>query len=115
MEMKCGKDEIRNDFNTHGVKEILASYMMNPYAEDLINDYIQSLENILVFMCQSYEEQEKVLFELAKEGNDALHKTPRIQGMANTISIAQIADVEFEKPPMNFMEIKDEIIRRRKN
>lgn len=75
--------------------------------------YIHSLENLLIFMCQTYEEQEKVLFSLARQGNDALHKVPRIQGTPNIISISQLADMEFQNPEFGFMEIRNEIDKKR--
>lgn len=76
-------------------------------------EYIQSLENLIIFMCQTYEDQEQVLFKLAKEGNDALFKVPRIQCTANTIPIAQLAKVKFEQPKYGFKDVKEEILRKR--
>lgn len=77
--------------------------------------YIQTLENVLIFMCQTYEEQEKILFELAKEGNDALYKLPRIQGSLNLNALFQISKLEFEQPSLDLNIIKDVLIRKIKN
>ncbi len=71
------------------------------------------LENLLIFMCQTYEETEQVLLKLSKEGNEALFKVPRIQGIANTIPIAQIAKIKFEQPKHGFKNVKEEILRKR--
>lgn len=75
--------------------------------------YIESLENLLIFMCQTHEECENVLFELSKEGNEALFKVPRIQGTSNTIPIAQLAKIEFKQPAYGFKDIKNEILKKR--
>lgn len=77
------------------------------------DEYIQSLENLLIFMCQTYEEQENDLFALAKQGNDAILKVARIQGTANLIPIAQMAKFKFERPKHGFEEVKEEIQNKR--
>lgn len=75
--------------------------------------YIESLENLLIFMCKTYVDSEKVLFELAKDGNNALFEVPRIQGTVNTIQIAQLAEIEFQHPEYGFKDIKNEILKKR--
>lgn len=77
------------------------------------NEYINSLENLLIFMCQTYTENEKALLLLAKQGNEAFFNVPRIQGTVNTISIARIAEVEFQKPKHGFNDVKKEILQKR--
>lgn len=41
--MNTEKDEIRKDLEEYGVEEILTQYMMNAYAEELVVEYIDSL------------------------------------------------------------------------
>jgi hypothetical protein len=62
-------------------------------------------------MCQTHEEQQKVLLELAKnEGNNAFFEVPQIQGTSNTVGIAQIAKLDFIKPKYGFREIRNQIV-----
>lgn len=75
-------------------------------------EYIQSLENLLIFMCKTYEDQEQILFKLAEGGNDTIFKIPRIQGIVNTVPISQIAKIKFEQPKMSFQDVKKEISRK---
>lgn len=77
------------------------------------NEYIDSLENLLIFMCQTYEENEKALLLLAKQGNQAFFNVPRIQGTVNTVSIARIAEAEFKTPKYGFNDVKKEILQKR--
>lgn len=77
-------------------------------------DYIESLENLLIFMCQTYEETEKVLLKLAREeNNNAFMSVPKIQGSTNTIGIKRLSDLSFKHPRYGFNEIEKEIKRRR--
>lgn len=77
-------------------------------------DYIESLENLLIFMCQIYEETQKALTQLSKEeNNDALFKVPMIQGTENVIGISRLSTSVFKQPDYNFIEINDELKRRR--
>lgn len=76
-------------------------------------EYTNSLENLLIFMCQTYEDEEKALFALAKQGNNALFEVPRIQGTRNTIPISQIAKLKFDTPKYGFKEIKQIILKKR--
>lgn len=76
-------------------------------------EYIHSLENLLIFMCATYEETEQVLYKLSKSGNNALFEVPRIQGTPNIIPIAQLAKIKFEQPKHGFKDIKNEILRKR--
>lgn len=77
-------------------------------------DYIESLENLLIFMCQTYEETERELLKLAKEEeNDAFMKMPKIQGTRNSIGISRIAYQGFQHPKYGFQEVAKEIQRRR--
>lgn len=75
--------------------------------------YIHSLENLLIFMCQTYETQESTLRSLARQGNNAFYKVPMIQGGSNIESISQLANMNFQHPELGFREIKDEIAKKR--
>lgn len=107
------RKEIFEVFEKYGAKEVLNAYATNGYAVELMEDYIESLEDVIIFFCQTYEEQEEVLFDLAKEGNEVLFKVPRIQGLINTIAIKQLSEITFETPKMGLPEIKDQIIKRK--
>lgn len=76
-------------------------------------EYLASLENLLIFMCNTYDQQQKELAELAEKGNDAFLKVSRIQGTMNTISIAQIGALAFEHPIHSFKEVLSEMKRKR--
>lgn len=79
------------------------------------DEYINSLENLLIFMCQTHENQQKTLLALAKNGNNAYFEIPQIQGTGNLIPIAQIATIDFNHPTYGFNEVKNEILRKRSN
>lgn len=73
-------------------------------------DYIDSLENLLIFMCQTYEEQRGVMFELAKEGNmEPLLRVPTIQGSHNLIPIEYLAKKEFNHPKHSFKDVENKL------
>lgn len=77
-------------------------------------EYIKSLENLLIFMCQTYDETQKELMKLYKEeGNEACFKVPMIQGTANVIPISQIGQLEFERPSHGFSDVFKEIEQKR--
>lgn len=77
-------------------------------------EYIESLENLLIFMCQTYEETQQSLRELYKEEkNEALFKIPTIQGTGNSIGIMRLAQTEFIHPKHGFVEIEKELKNRR--
>ena len=76
-------------------------------------EYIHSLENLLIFMCQTYEETEHVLLKLSEGGNNALFEVPRIQGTSNIIPISQLSKIKFEQPKYGFKDVKNEILRKR--
>lgn len=77
------------------------------------DDYIQSLENTLIFMCNTYENINDELLKLAQEGNNAFFKVPLIQGTSNIVQISQIGKVELQEPIYDLREIKKEILRKR--
>ena len=51
-------------------------------------NYVKSLENLLIFMCKTYSSIEETLLKLAEEDNEALFKVPLIQGNINFINIS---------------------------
>lgn len=69
------------------------------------NNYVESLEELLIFMCQTYEDMQGSLFELAKKGNHAFTKVPMVQGLSNVIGISRIAKLEFQTPKIGFAEV----------
>ncbi|MCH1964411.1 hypothetical protein MCG45_16395 [Clostridium perfringens] len=78
-------------------------------------EYIRSLENLLIFMCGSYDKIDNSLVELAeKEHNHTWFKVPRIQGLYHIINISKIGKLEFEEPNYGFKEVL-EIINSRRN
>lgn len=77
------------------------------------DDYIQSLENTLIFMCNTYENITDELCKLAKDGNNAFFKVPLIQGTFHIVQISQIGKLELQEPIYDLREIKKEILRKR--
>lgn len=76
--------------------------------------YIKSLENLLIFMCKTYEETHQSLRELYKsEQNEAAFKVPVIQGTSNAISIGYMANLAFENPELGFYQIHKHIQEKR--
>jgi hypothetical protein len=71
--------------------------------------YVESLENLLIFMCKNYQKTWKVLMELHKEGNETWIKIPSIQRSCHTIPIAQLSKLEFKKPEHNFRYVYDKL------
>ncbi|MDK0621678.1 hypothetical protein QTH47_12700 [Clostridium perfringens] len=79
-------------------------------------EYIKSLENLLIFMCNSYDKIDNSLVELAeKEHNYACFEVPRIQGLYHVINISKIGKLEFEEPTYGFKEVLEIINIRRNN
>lgn len=76
------------------------------------DEYIKSLENLLIFMCKTYDGIEDELMKLSKEGNDALFKVPLIQGTINKINVHQLGKMDYKKSLYSFKDIKNEIIRK---
>lgn len=74
-------------------------------------EYIKSLENLLIFMCQTHEETWEVLHRLAKEEGitKPILEVPTIQGLGNLIPIAQLAKIEFETPKYGFRQVIEKI------
>ncbi|MDU2121927.1 MAG: hypothetical protein E7E64_05270 [Clostridium celatum] len=77
------------------------------------DEYIKSLENLLIFMCKTYDDIEMELVKLAQKDNDALFKVPLVQGTNHKINIHQLGRIEFQEPLYNFKDIKNEILRKR--
>lgn len=78
------------------------------------SDYVQSLENLLIFMCQSHEDVWSVLSELAaQEKNRTILSVPKIQGLKNQMGITQLAKMEFSPPPFGFSEVVERMTARR--
>jgi hypothetical protein len=77
-------------------------------------DYIETLENLLIFMCQTYEGTQKALLKLSKEeDNDAFMKVPMIQGTPNAIGISELAKNVFYHPNYGFNDVAKELSNRR--
>lgn len=77
--------------------------------------YIKSLENLLIYMCDSYMVVLDELLELGNtEGNKAHMKVSTIQGSRNRIPIRQLGDLDFQLPQYGFDDILQEIIKKRK-
>lgn len=77
-------------------------------------EYIKSLENLLIFMCNSYDKIDNSLVELAeKEHNYTWFEVPRIQGLYHVIQISKIGKLKFEEPNYGFKEVLEIIKSRR--
>lgn len=78
-------------------------------------EYIESLENLLIFMCKTYDDIDNTLVNLAeKEHNYTCFEVPRIQGLYHVINITKIGNLEFKEPSYGFKEVL-EIINARRN
>jgi len=79
-------------------------------------EYIHSLENALIFMCQTYKENFDTLFKLMKEeGNEAFWKYSTIQGSPNVFAVEALSKLKFQQPVHGFPCIRKEIERKRSN
>lgn len=58
-------------------------------------EYIETLENTIIFLCQTYEECAKEFMYNA----DTCDRFPTIQGTGNIVAIAQIAEFPLNKQP----------------
>lgn len=77
------------------------------------DDYINSLENLLVYMCKHQKDCDMVLRTLAqKDDNQALYKMPMIQGMENSAGIGQLADMPFQAPSHGFLDVAEQLRRK---
>lgn len=77
------------------------------------DDYIDSLENLLVFLCKHQADCNTVLRTLAKnDGNPALSKMPMIQGMSNNAGIGQLSKTAFLPPKHGFLDVADQLRRK---
>lgn len=77
-------------------------------------EYIHSLENALIFMCATYQENHDALLTLLREeGNEAFWKFATIQGSPNVFAVNSISKLEFQKPVHGFQQILKEIERKR--
>lgn len=77
-------------------------------------EYIKSLENLLIFMCNSYDKIDNSLVKLVeKEHNYTCFEVPRIQGLYHVINISKMGELEFEEPNYGFKEVLEIIKNRR--
>lgn len=73
-----------------------------------VSEYVASLENLLIFMCQSHEDVFHTLTRLAaEEQNKAILSVPKVQGIKNGLSISKIAKMTFTPPPMDFAKVAE--------
>ena len=75
-------------------------------------EYIEALENSLIFMCQCHEELEsEILNKLMERRDDDLWmQWPRIQGSINLLSIAKISKLEYNRiPKFGFKDIYERL------
>lgn len=77
------------------------------------DEYIESLENLLIYMCSHERETVAILRRLAREdGNPALTKIPMVQGLSNTAGIGQLSKMDFHSPTHGFLEIAEQLKRK---
>ena len=69
-------------------------------------EYIKSLENLLIFMCKTYDDIDNELLRLANEENNrAFFEVPRVQGLYHVVNISKIGELEFEEPLYSFKDV----------
>ncbi len=77
--------------------------------------YVESLENLLIYMCDSYTVVLDKLLELGHtEGNKAYMQVPTIQGSINRTPIRQLGKLEFNLPQHGFKDVYSKISDKRK-
>lgn len=88
----------------------------NEQAPLLQEEYIHSLENALIFMCQTYQENHDALLQLLrKDGNEAFWQFATIQGSPNVFAVDSLSKLSFQKPAHGFQQILKEIQRKRQS
>lgn len=76
-------------------------------------EYIESLENLLIFMCKTYGEITDGLLELLQNGNDAYMSIPTIQGTRNIVSVYRMGALEIKDTKYGFKDVLKEIENKR--
>jgi hypothetical protein len=95
-------------------KAVKVAYTAMLEAEE--KEYVESLENLLIFMCDSYTLILDELLELGhKEDNKAYMKVSTIQGTHNRIPIRQLGDLDFKPPKHGFNDIYKLVSDKRKS
>lgn len=116
-----GSIEVKYEDGSIGDSKVRRFVMRHePVTEDAVepeidkNEYINSLENLLVYMCKHQKDCDMVLRVLAqKDGHPALSKVPMIQGFDNTTGISQLGEMSFHTPVHGFLDVAEQLRRKR--
>lgn len=77
-------------------------------------EYVHSLENALIFMCQTYQVNHDALLNLLRnKGNEAYWEFATIQGSPNVFAVDSLSKLPFEQPKHGFGQILKEVERKR--
>ncbi|MBU7316030.1 hypothetical protein [Paenibacillus oleatilyticus] len=79
------------------------------------DDYVESLENLLIFMCQVYQKNHEKFFNMMfNKENDAYMKLSTVQGSHHRFAIKDLSELNFSEPVYGFRKVFEEIIAKRK-
>jgi hypothetical protein len=77
-------------------------------------EYINSLENLLIFMCQVYQKNHDRFFEMmVTKENDAYLRLSTVQGSYHRFAVKDISKLEFSEPILGFRNVFEEITAKR--
>lgn len=69
-------------------------------------EYVSSLENLLIFMCQVYQKNHDRLFEMmVTKENDAYMNLSTVQGSYHRFAVKDISKLEFSEPVYGFRKV----------
>ncbi|GMX64533.1 hypothetical protein Elgi_38020 [Paenibacillus elgii] len=79
------------------------------------DDYVQSLENLLIFMCQVYQKNHDTFFNMMlNKENNAYKKLSTVQGSYHRFAVKDLSELDFSEPVYGFRKVFEEIILKRK-
>ncbi|MFI8714460.1 hypothetical protein [Brevibacillus brevis] len=83
--------------------------------EDInLEDYTESLENLLIFMCEVYQTNHDNFFQMMVDGeSDAYMKLSTMQGSSQRFAVKAISELEFREPKLGIRKVFKEMQRRR--
>ncbi|AUM66335.1 hypothetical protein C0R09_18430 [Brevibacillus laterosporus] len=77
-------------------------------------DYIQSLESLLIFMWDVYQTNHDKFFQMmVSKENDAYMKLSTVQGSHHRFAVKDISQLEFQQPKLDIRVVFEEMQRRR--
>lgn len=112
-EIKKYKDETYQPVNNYNYFKNYGCYIKKEVEQMDEKEYIESLENLLIFMCKTYDGITDNLLELFQKGNDAYLKIPTIQGTRNIVSVYRLGTLDIKDIKYGFKDVLKEILNKR--